>query len=466
MRISVENRSLQVLLGSFVAAWVLTGFLYWLNPFQSHLGTHYALFYSYGYVLVVCTTTTGLWALQSRRGGANLAPVRVNALLVEPPRGLHWLLLGIVLVGLAFHLYDKVALRGYDYSQGITSIREQWLRDGVARHGAVSSWQSVVGHLLVYAGSPLFLLALVARRPRWELYLCAGAGYLATLVYAGSMGSRSIVMLYVVMLVAAALLRYCLRKEPFWTTMKEVSPFICGVSFMSVLYASLLFYGRVQGTSQAGGDYVESFTREAGLVRPGVPGFFEKCGATLSPAIRLVDAVAGLGPEGSDRLGRKLDNLCSASVMVVIYVTYGTKNFEAALAAPEQPGMAFFSFLIGWANKLGVLPVTPTPGRSYGRGFISLPGAIWYDMGTWGLVLGGVLHGLLMWGVSLLLRREGAMNDLAVVGFLVLSAVNLCAPIAVAPGLMAFPYIGLHLLILLLALGLGSRLVGRTYVTV
>ena len=139
-----------------IIIWIINVIIWLFSPFSSIYGSYYAVILTTLMIMFfILGSMTGKFLLKKKL----LTPISSHKVALVSEKFIFTLTL-LSLIGLAFHFYDKIVLRGYDYTQCIDIIRNQWLTDGLGREG-ISSMSSALGYILLGCSFPATLLTLI-----------------------------------------------------------------------------------------------------------------------------------------------------------------------------------------------------------------------------------------------------------------------------------------------------------------
>lgn len=272
------------------------------------------------------------------------------------------------LIGFALVAYDRVFIRGIDYSQGLRAARYEWLAsDG-------GSLVSMLGNLLIpfaYVGA--FLLILHSKLFRWSALLLLFVPFFSVVIgHAALNGGRSNVLLLAVISIVAVVLRQ--------------DKFGCKTLIKIVIVASVLA--------------LPAFLYVASIINSSASMGGVDLGVLL---IRSVDSLEG----------RLVDNYAvqhysdfeSIVIYIFSYLVHGQWTAQVIAETTSRPGSYLlypFSVIL---SRLSLVNEPLEPGYFSDAGaFVTLPAAMYYDFGYAGLVLFSAKIGFFL-GLSLLLLR-------------------------------------------------------------
>lgn len=270
------------------------------------------------------------------------------------------------LLGIGLVFYDRVFLRGIDYSVGLRRARYQWL----ASEGG--SLVSVVGNLLVpfcYV-SMFFLIVHFSRLSRCARLLLFSSAIFGVFGHAALNGGRSNVLLALIMVLSAYLLRWQGGgKRLFFAGCYKILP----VCFLAIFYVASI----IKSSAVMGGVDVETLTVL------GVESLYGQVGDYFNSH-----------HEGSEYL--------YFMIYGIAYLYHGQWTAQVAYSLPVRDGSYTFHPFSVILNKLGFIDAPLQTGFFSDTGaFISLPGAFYYDFGFVGVVILSLVVG---WLLGLVLR--------------------------------------------------------------
>jgi len=324
-------------------------------------------------------------------------------------------------VGLLLQGYDKIQVQGIDYTSGFALARYAWAEASASRGGAISSVPSALGNLL----APFFVLALALALVRWESlrprtrWTVLG---LSAVTLAGTSvltGGRSVLLVVLGVGVAACLVRYAngLYLIPGARGGAAVRT---ALTFLLAAGLALVWFAYVFAQRANANDLDIKYYVDILLPR-----------LNAAPTAAY-DAIAGWGGTGSS-----IGYLLTA---VGVYAVHGLYTFQLALADLAHPGSFLAAYPGLLAHKLGLLSQPPAPFTYHGL-FLPLPGAVFYDFGWGGLLIGALGHGLLL-GTVIVQMRDGRGGLLMLGIGLGVLATSVVAPITVSFNLLIFPFVG------------------------
>lgn len=271
-------------------------------------------------------------------------------------------------IGFFLILYDRVFIRGINYSLGLRHARYQWL------NSAGGSIPSVVGNLLVPFGY-LCIYFLVLHYKRLSLknkFLLVTSSIVSVFGHAALNGGRSNILLAVVLVIITFALKSDYRNRMFSIKLQSIKklPIIA----LAVIYVCII----TLSSAALGNTTMKTLTYLGVSSLYGqVYGYFDSIGE-ISDYLYLI-------------------------VYSIAYLYHGQWTAQVAYSLPIREGNnTFFSFGV-ILDKLGIISEPFTQGYFAKTGaFISLPGAFYYDFGFLGVIILSALLGMLF-GITLIL---------------------------------------------------------------
>ncbi len=408
--VQAVRKIVSFLLLSLILVWVIHVGFYFGVPARSSQGTHYALVYSAIYLLGVSTMGYFVYHLWLKFGLFDRESTRETIDLVWARPGFLMVLSIFALMGVGLHWYDKLILNEF-HGLCLAEIRDAWIAAAVARGGAISSWQSALGHILSHLSFPITFALIVAgdKLTRGHRAIFWSVAIFTALSYSVIISTRSAVLSFVFCAVLAAGAKVCLKRGEVCDKAKRLLVPLMAILFTAGVYASAIFVDRM---------YCDSNPEQ--YVQP----FFSELNAVSTGKLPTTD------------VGRVL-------TMFGIYISHSSWTFETSLASPERSGYVFSTFVWHWLYRLGVIPALPPGDRPYAHGMMSLPGSAWYDFQTQGMIAVSLIHGVLIGAAAVFLTSQGFLLTLGRVMYVGVGLITLWSPLAFAPNTLSYPFIGL-----------------------
>lgn len=316
-------------------------------------------------------------------------------------------------IGLAALTYDKVAIQGIDYSEGVAVAREEWRELGEEREGRASSPFSVVGYFFGSAYYVAIVLALTQPRalnPAQRLRALL-ASFVLLMANSAITGGRSNLLLVAALALAALAARRSLRLRDLLPARTHRRWFALAVAG-GMAWLIFVFYQRAQAGEIEALEYALAFLPVLGL--EAAPWYQQELD------------------------GSALSSLSAMLVLAVSYITHSFATVAAIIEGPVEDKTIVFLHLVGIASKLGL--AQPPDGDWFLAGRMpSLPGAFWHQFGAYGFVAGSVLLGALCaaarrWTA----HRPRRLLPLGV--FVLADATLILTPLLFAADFLSFPY--------------------------
>lgn len=268
------------------------------------------------------------------------------------------------LIGTVLIFYDRVFLRGIDYTQGLRVARYQWM----ASEGG--NLPGVVGNILISLGYVCIFLLIIhylsfTKKVRLILLV---SSIISVVGHAALNGGRSNVLMAIVMVVSTLLLREYRASRSNIFIIKKRSLLVIPILIGGVFYISV----------------INSSSADLG-------GFSMRTLTELD-----INNLYGQVTSGYDVIEELSDKLYHF-IYVIAYLFHGQWTAQAAYSLSSHIG-SYLLYPYGIIlAKLGILAAPIEPGAFSDTGaFISLPGALYYDFGFFGIVVGAAIIGCLL----------------------------------------------------------------------
>lgn len=277
----------------------------------------------------------------------------------------------LVFVGFLLISYDRVVLRGIDYTEGLRAARYAWMASGP------SSWYGVLGNLL----APISFFSLIVFVIFFEKL-----GFILKIISVSSVGigvigvsalngGRSIVLLAIIFTVICL----CARPRGVGRKSNGFKLMVVIIIVASVLYASKI----VESSASLG----EGVSLEH-LTNLGVNSLYGEFGEHFDCA-----AIKCL------------------SVYISAYLFHGQWTTQVMGELAVRPGSYALYPLSTFLMRLGFVESPLMPGSfSESGAFVSFPGALFYDFGFYGVVLGGFIFGVFLGACLTVLARSRSIG--------------------------------------------------------
>ncbi|MFN3882493.1 MAG: O-antigen polymerase [Nitrincola lacisaponensis] len=311
------------------------------------------------------------------------------------------------ILGFLMVFYDRVFIRGIDYSQGLRVARYIWLESGSG------SLLSVFGNLIIpFAYVSLFILLTQSRNliKSQKLILVIGS-FLGIVGHAALNGGRSNILIALFIAFFCIIVRDRTIQSSRSNRLFEFLIMIFLISF--VLYMTSL------SAKMAGISYKEL-------------------------SVLGIDNLYGSIDENYDSIGGFFGETGYLITYVFAYLFHGAWTAESLPFIEDHQKLEgsylLFSFSV-ILREIGVLSQSISPGYFSEHGaFISLPGALYYDVGLIGVaVLSSMLGAVVGFGMALIKNRRAGVFVIGATMYVVVIA--LMSPILPAYGLMYLNFV-------------------------
>ena len=321
--------------------------------------------------------------------------------------GNSWFLIVLPILGIALLAYDRIYLRGVNYSQSLRAARYEWL---ASEGGSVFG---VIGNLLVPLGyvGIFFVFKYYSHISRARSALVVASSLVAVFGHAFLNGGRSNILLYFLMVYIA----FCISGK----RLKLSSVFSKLGLFASILIIISVFY-------------VASVTYSSATIGD----------VSVNELLKL--AIWEMyGEPDEEFFSVSHSSLVYVFLYFALYLFHGQWTTQIIYGLMSHPGFhSIVSAPTVFLDKLGYIDLGMQKRAFSDTGvFISLPGAIYYDFGWIGVVLGSSLLGFIF-GLSLAYLKNnywrGTLGLLLVVSA---TSVLLLSPVLPVYGFSYFSFI-------------------------
>jgi hypothetical protein len=349
-------------------------------------------------VIFVCIISYSIFNLFSKHNSPGLKRVQFQLVNIDRFASLIFLL---TLIGFLLVLYDRVVLRGVDYMVGIRNARYIWLESsGGNAAGFIGNILNSFGYLALFRVSHAW--------PRWSFKnkLYFGFSILFSVVGLAVLnGGRANILFCIFILIS------------IWILSSNKFIFVFKVRFLFryfiYLFILILPIFMVTESSARMGDYspVEHYI------------------ADVYPLYGRVDDVL-------PNFGFVNDILYRINYMIV-YLFHGQWTFQIATDLPSQSPFYTLYPIKAFFSQFGFIDSIPITGYFSDTGaFISLPGALFYDYGLFGIAFGSIFLGLLLGHVVFLYHKK--MGAIAYAYSVLIILTVLMSPFCVPYGFSIF----------------------------
>jgi hypothetical protein len=413
------------MLKRFVGVWILYWLLVALLPVSSiYQATNAALLLQLSFVLLVVVSLApilapcGLW--------------RVPVISADIPHAsrLMWTAIVLSVIGAAALAYDKIAIQGIDFSQGLGAARQQWGHIAAARHGRPSSIFSVVGYL---TGSTYYVATILAASQVRSIsapHASAGLAFSFLLALANSAltSGRSSLLLWAVFLIVALSIRP--RNTSQHDRARPLPMALTALTLAAAFgYVLFVFYQRASYLNARPTQYVLQFLPFLGLSP--APWY----------AAWAKDACLG--------------DLSAVVVLAASYISHSFATVAAILGAPTNEKAVLFVHVLDMMSRLGLV-APPDSGWFLAGRMPSVPGALWHQFGPAGFVVGSLCIGAVC-ALARIWYAQYPSQLLSLGAYSAAESILLLTPAVFAVDLLSFPFAVLGLVILAAAQTLWQR---------
>lgn len=321
------------------------------------------------------------------------------------------------ILGISLMVYDRVFVRGIDYSLGLRNARYQWLN---STGGSITS---VMGNLLLPLGyiSIFFLIIHYNSLSKKNKYLLVVSSIISIFGHAALNGGRSNILLAVVIVIITISIKNEYKKKIFairFNFIKKLPIIAMVFIYVSVITLSSAALGNVNMKT---------------LTPLGVRGLYGQVYGYF------------------DSIGEISDYLYLI-VYFVSYLYHGQWTAQVAYSLPIREGnITFYSFGI-ILNNLGLISEPFKPGYfSVENGaFTSLPGAFYYDFGFLGVIILSSMLGILFGITLIIINFSKFIGGIKLAFIMYILSIVILSPILPAYGLIylnfiIFSFIGLEI---------------------
>lgn len=357
------------------------------------------------YLIFSLTYWVGVFSLAGDHGIRNRVPNSLSLYRVNLPiNRVVWLLVYLSIIGLFLICFDRIYIRGIDYSQGLRSARYQWLASSSG--GLVG----VVGNLLVsYAYAGLFLSIAFFARVKY-CFISIVVFFFCVAGHAALNGGRSNLLMAIFVIITAFILR------PSGNSREKIS----NIRFyiFVLLLASFLFVSSVVTSSARMG------------------------GVDLQELLYLTLQSFSVIPD-ENYFSEDRPAILNMIYYIFAYLYHGSWSAQVSMVMDAREGYYTLStmpvLLLNNNVNLG-LNLTDKAFDDVGA-FITLHGALYYDYGWFGVVLGAMFFGLLSSIALTYLTYKKRIGLIVICAYVFLSLFMLMAQILPAFGLVFFYYV-------------------------
>ncbi|GGX84052.1 hypothetical protein GCM10011290_09650 [Vogesella alkaliphila] len=331
------------------------------------------------------------------------------------------------LSGILMMSYDRVFIRGIDYTQGLRASRYEWLD---TTGGSLSS---ILGNLLVHlAYYGIFLCVAhgykVTKNMRYFVMLSSLVGIFG---HAALNGGRSNILLAIVIFIIARVVRRAPKEIESRIVKRSRWAWLSGLIILVIAVRYVAYI--IQSSADIGGVDLKTITYLG------------------------IDMLYGKETDFFHKIGGVNESLYFP-IYALAYLYHGNWTSQIAFAISQRPGSYVFFPISVILNNMGILDKPLEPGYFSDVGaFISLPGAFFYDFSWVGVVVLSTLLGFLV-GLSILFAGAGRVGSIKMAVILYALYMTILAPIV--PG-YGFAYLNFIVFAFVMADFFNSIIYGR-----
>lgn len=401
-----KNNAYSTPIFAFVILWIAVTFILIILPVKSRFSNMLEITFVNAVFVFVVAVTALFWIQNVPR--IRLFPVKLRNMNIRKLKFIWWFSLWSSGIGLFLIIYDRIFVRGINYSLGVRNARYQWLE-----LGDIGSIYSKIGNLMVPFSYCILFLSVF----HWEILehkkriigICAGIG--AQVGFAVINGGRSNILIAVVFLAVCCFIRQG-RGKTFFPPIRMKFILGIGAGYFILQYCISIFY---------------AFS-----------------GNTI---LYLRQTVFYLGASIEDWYYDYVNPLVNTLINIFVYLFHGSFYTGAVLEnMPEDVSIDQNISLRGvWSilDRLNIIDYQmELPYFDSGSGaFVAVPGILLYDYGYAGFVIASLLFGILL-GI-ILKEINSARGQLGIIklafSFIVLMHIFL-SPVTMALGIGYFTF--------------------------
>lgn len=374
---------LNIYLKYFCYAWIFCYILLLIIPAHASYPNNYNVLINILFINIVIITAYFVKKIISGTRMTNLTK-KGKLIIKMSKKKLNFIILSssiISIIGLIMITYDRIIIRGINYSYGLRNARYQWFIS--EQQGLGGSFLSIVGNLLI----PLAYVTIVMTLLHWESLSTKNknVGFISSLIvifgHAMLNGGRSNVFLLVIIILCVLIIRKNLKKSIFskikFINLKITVIFLIALIFSMQIFASSAKLGGVSSSDDA---YLN---------------------------------IANLRGELNENFYYNFSSYDSINQLVLVgsYLIHGQWVAEEAFSLNNHPGEFTFVSIKAFMKQLGIIETSSEP-NAYDTGvLISLPGSLYYDYSFIGVIIGafiiGILFGITLFFMMTYYRRNG-----------------------------------------------------------
>ncbi|MDA8712201.1 oligosaccharide repeat unit polymerase [Alphaproteobacteria bacterium] len=266
----------------------------------------------------------------------------------------------ISIFGLLLNLIGKTYYSGINLFQRPAQIRSEWLSAGAEGANIFSILSYLSG--FTFFASAILIVSLRGWLQKKKAVFYFISCLLLLIVNSVLIGGRSGVLLFLAM-VTSCFFQENQKSKPTFKSL-SLSPSVITLLLCLFLYVSFIFYDRAALASTVISEYVINFMPYLGFA---------------------YDSKAQIEP---------LKNFFSVLHLIGAYLTHSLNSFSHVLGTDEAGGLSIFKNIYDISQKL-IWFLPDVEERFLVGRFLSLPGALFYQLGIFGLICGGIILGCL-----------------------------------------------------------------------
>lgn len=380
---------------AFLFGWMLYFSLIVLSGFKSSYSNFdLAITYQLAFVGIVLLVYISLPRVVSTRDEGGFSVVALAAVGLS------------ISAAAIISLFISKKLAGIDYSIGLCYARYQM--GNLGRQGTILS---AFGNVFSYAFFVPVVAVITSNVSRRLFWTVLGVSFAFLMALSIVTASRSTLLLFAGFSIAAMCIRLVLGREIPRIRIIDVACVVGIVAVIGVFIGSV-FACRADASHLSTGQYQLSFQKYMGMQG-------EDADSTIDE---------GLRSQASGLVG-----------MTTLYIIHSAYTFDGILSLPDaHSGQILMQYTRELLARAGLMS-PPEDWLLAGR-FASVPGAIYYDYGLVGFLIGSAALGLLSWAATTAVKRF--RSSVLVTGLsAAILTITLLSPIHPAEEFMSFPFI-------------------------
>jgi len=311
------------------------------------------------------------------------------------------------IIGFFLILFDRIFIRGINYSLGLRAARYQWLNStGGSPYGIIGNLLIPFGFICIF-----FLIVHKDSTSKKEKRLLTLSSFIGIFGHAALNGGRSNILLAIFMVIISLSIGF---KKP--TKLLTIKP--KNLKIIIILSCAIFYVGAITYSSAIMNNMSIKQLTSLGLYELyGVKtGSYNNFGIFGEPTYFIIYFLA--------------------------YLYHGQWTAQVTYSLPIREGSyTFYSFGV-ILEKLGLIQTPLTQGYFSKTGaFISLPGAFYYDFGFWGVILLSIILGGFVGLVLIFINKSKFLGGIKLAFIYYILFIIYLSPILPAYGLMYLNFI-------------------------